>query len=184
MSLGQKAKRGLQSLGVSIGVAVAVLLAALYSLQWMFGFVNSIQLVLLGCASLAAILYVPFSIRSFAYSVRGAALRVTRNTLVALLAGFLFTIATSSYYSSERVNVFYTRFEFWSQFQTLMTGVLPLWSCVAFLIVSVFSFDYARRTSGAPTSKMLRWVAVGTTAFAVVIIGIVVASATYTAMFG
>src|SRR5450759_42581 len=145
MSRRQTATRISQSLGVSIGAAIAVLLGSLYALQWTFGLVNSIQLVLVGCALLSAILYVSLSVRSFTYGVRGAVVRVTRNAAMALLAGFLFTIATSSYYTGEGVNVFYTRFGVWSQFQTLMTGVLPLWSCVAFLIVSVFSLDYTRR---------------------------------------
>jgi hypothetical protein len=184
MSQGHKAKRALQSLGVSIGVGIGVLLGGLYSLQWLFGVVNSIQILLLGCALVAAILYVSFSIRSFAYSVKGAGLRVVRNSLIAVLAGFLFTIATSAYYTGEGVNVFFTRFGFWSQFQTLMTGVFPLWSSMAFVIVSVFSFDYARRTASGPPSRLVRWVAFGTTAFAVVIIAIVVTSATYTAIFG
>ena len=142
---GQQVSRILPSLGLSIiaGVIAAFVINIFLAT---FGFFNgsvsesAIQSVIFGWAFVTAILYAVFSVRSFRYSIWGAMLRLGRNILVALIAGFLFTIVTSASYSNI---LFFDNMSF------LMNHILPLWFFVALVVVSVFSLDYARRQRSA-----------------------------------
>jgi hypothetical protein len=148
---GPRVKSALQSLAVSLGAGFVVLLGALYSTQWIFGFANNALFVLFGCAVVAAVLYVRFSMRSLNYTASVATTKVARNAVIALLAAFLFTIATSSYYVGDGVNILSrSGFWFWFYFQTLMTGPISLWAPIAFLVVTVFSFNYSRMRVRSP----------------------------------
>jgi hypothetical protein len=143
---GLRVGRALQSLGLSIGAGFVVLLGALYSTQWIFGVANNALLVLLSCAFVSAILYMRFLVRSFNYAASVATTKVARNAVIALLAAFLFTIATASYYGVKMLS----GEGFWFNFRNLMTGPFSLWAPVAFLIVTVFSFNYSRRRVRSP----------------------------------
>jgi len=107
-----------------------------------------------GSAFAAAILYASVSIRSFHSRVLGTLLRVLRNILIAVPAGFLFTIATSALYSHHPVGGLapgYTilGIQFWSYFNVLFSvGDGPVWSCLAFVMVSAFGLEYTRRRRG------------------------------------
>jgi hypothetical protein len=142
---GHRVTTALKSLGLAIGTAFVVLLAALFGTQAILGVANNAPFALFGFAILAAILFVGFSIRSFKCSASIATTKLARNAVIALLAAFLFTIATSSYYVGDGVNILSRSEFFWFYFQTLMTGPLSLWAPVAFLVVTVFSFDNSRR---------------------------------------
>jgi hypothetical protein len=143
---GLRVGRALQSLGLSVGAGFVVLLGALFSTQWIFGVANNAVFVLFGYAVVAAILYTRFLMRSFNYDASVVTIKVARNAGIALLAAFLFTIATASYYG---VNIL-SRSGSWFNFQNLMTGPFSLWAPVAFLIVTVFSFNYSRRRVRSP----------------------------------
>ena len=143
---GQKVTTALKSLGLAIGAAFALLLAALFGTQAIFGVANNAPFVLFGFAILAAILFVEFSMRSFKCSASIATAKLARNAVIALLAGFAFTIATSSYYVSDGMNILSrSGSSFWVNFHFLMTGAFSLWAPAAFLVVILFSFDYSRR---------------------------------------
>jgi hypothetical protein len=104
-ALGQRVSNALQSLGVSIGVCAVILLSAYAAFQFgplhiseqiMSPFGPGWTLVQYGCAFAAAILYASFSIKSFNGRVLSTILRVARNVVIAVPAGFLFTIALYS----------------------------------------------------------------------------------------
>lgn len=133
----------LSTLGISVGSGALILLASLYGLQFIFGVANTIGLAMLGLSVIAAVTYVAFSVRAFRNDIPSALVRLGRNFLVSLAGGFLFTVATSGFYSNAPF------YEFWNYFQFLMKGPLALWSCVAFLSVTVFALDYSRKLSNA-----------------------------------
>ena len=143
---GHRVTTALKSLGLAIGAAFVILLAALYGTQAIVGVANNAPFVLIGFATLAAILFVGFSIRSFKCSASIATTKLARNAVITLLAALAFTIATSSYYVSDGMNILSrSGSSFWFNFRFLMMGPFSLWAPVAFLVVTVFSFDYSRR---------------------------------------
>lgn len=141
-----------------------------------FVFINAtfcaVQSAYLDLSFVTTILYVIFSVKSLRYNISEAMRKLGRNILVAVLGGFLFTIATQAYYG---VNLFTgmdcqpfhqdtvglavcPHHAFWQGFYFLMTHILPLWSFVALVVVSVFSLDYARRQRNAlpPTTTLVK----------------------------
>jgi hypothetical protein len=158
---GPRMSRALQSLGVSVGVCGAIVLSAYAAFQFSppnialqfvpFPFTSGFDLLMFGSAFAAAILYASVSIRSFHSRALGTLLRVLRNILIAVPAGFLFTIAVSALYSNHPVGGLapgYTilGIQFWSYFNVLLSvGDGPVWSCLAFVVVSAFGFEYTRR---------------------------------------
>jgi hypothetical protein len=148
---GHRVTTALKSLGLAIGSAFVVLLAALFGTQAILGVANNAPFALFGFAILAAILFVGFSMRLFKCSASIATTKLARNAVIALVAGFAFTIATSSYYVSDGMNILSrSGSSFWFYFHFLMMGPLSLWAPVAFLVVTVFSFDYSRRRVHSP----------------------------------
>ncbi len=143
----------LKSLGVSIVVGVFILLGVLYLTQLFFGNIDSFLIIIFGCTILSAILYAAISARSFNYNAIDIIGKLARNASVAVLTGFLFTIVTSGHYSNVASIFFLSGDQFLGFFEFLMRGVVPLLSCIAFLIISVFSFDYTRRNGRAQEPK-------------------------------
>lgn len=137
--LNKKASLIEASLGVSFAVGVIVLLGTLYSLQFVFGNVDPLGFSIPVWITAAAITYLVISTRSLGCEIKGALLRLGRNFLVALLGGFIFTLATSSFYSNEPF------YDFWAYMRFLMTGILVLWFSVAFVVVCAFNVYYSRR---------------------------------------
>jgi hypothetical protein len=144
VALELRVSRALKSLGLAIGVSFVVLLGALYGAQAIFGLANNAPFVLFGIAVLAAILFVGFSVRSFKCTSSRAAAKAARNVIVGLLAGFLFTVATSSYYDASLLSKVGSPI-WWDNFQQVMMAPFWIWASVAFLAVTIFSFDYSRR---------------------------------------
>jgi hypothetical protein len=158
---GQRMIGALQSLGVSVGVCGAIILSAYaafqfsppsIALQFMpLPFTSGFEPLMFGSAFAAAILYASVSIRSFHSRFLGTLLRVLRNILIAVPAGFLFTIATSALYSNHPTYGLapgYTilGIQFWSYFNFLFSvGDGPVWSCLAFVVLSAFGLEYTRR---------------------------------------
>src|SRR5580692_10905657 len=110
VALELRVSRALKSLGLAIGAAFVVLLGALFSAEAIFGIANNAPFVLFGIAVLAAILFVGFSMRSFKCTSSTAATKLARNAVIAVLAAFVFTVATSSYYGLNVLS--WSRFDF------------------------------------------------------------------------
>ena len=163
MQLMQREERTmLVSFGISIVVGIITCgILILSSLVFTNVSFNAFQSAILGLSFATAIFYVILSVGWLKCSASVTVLRLGKNILVAVVGGFLFTIATETYYG---VNLFtgmdcqpfrqYLAGEgmpvcphhaFWQGFYFLTTRVLPLWSFVALVVVCVFTFDYARR---------------------------------------
>ena len=159
----QQVKRMLAGLGLSV-VAGVITFAIFIISSFVFttASLSAFQSAYLSLSFVTAILYVVFSAKSLRYSILREMLRLGRNILVSAVGGFLFTIATQTYYG---VNLFTgmdcqpfqnteglvvcPHHAFLQGFYFLMTHILPLWSVVAFVSVSVFSLAYARRKQGS-----------------------------------
>ena len=139
----QLLRKTLVSLGVSIGLGVAILLGTLYGLQIVFGNADYLLGVLPALSVGGAIFYAVSSRASDRGSFNGMFLRLARNILVALLGGFTFTTATSSSYGSVLFSL--SGMDFWMYMQFLLMGPLLLWTCIAFLITTIFSLHYSGR---------------------------------------
>jgi hypothetical protein len=158
---GPRMSSGLQSLGVSVGVCAAILLSTYAVFQFSpskialqfepFPFYSGFDLLVFGSAFVAAILYASVSMRSFNSRVRGTLLRELRNVVIAVPVGFLFTIAVSALYSTHPAGGLAPGYsilgiQFWSYFTALLSvGDGPVWSCLAFVVVSAFGLEYTRR---------------------------------------
>ena len=149
-----RTKMTASSLGLSLGVAFAGLLSALYITQWIYGVANNAIFVLEGEAALAAILYLAFSVRVLSYDLfPEAVLKFGRNLVLAVAIGFIFTITTSEFYNSGVNVLLMSGVPLRNELEILLTGVIPLWTSVAFFVVTVFSFDYARRSTKGPSHE-------------------------------
>lgn len=154
----QKAKdkeqltRILVSLGLSIVAGVIAGFAMINFLE-IFGLINDgegvIRGVIFSWAIVTAILYVVLSVRSLKQGEWGITVRLGRNIVVAVLGGFLFTIATGNSYSNV---AFYNNLSF------LTSHIFPIWFFVAFVITSVFTFDYSwrQRSSQLPKTTFVK----------------------------
>lgn len=143
VALEVRVSRALKSLGLGIGAAFVVLVGALSATNAIFGVANDAPFVLFGIAVLAGLVFVGFSMRTFMCTSSTAAIKLGRNSTVAILAALAFSLVTSSYYGLDVLS--WSGFNFWFEFRNLITGPFALWAPVAFLVVTIFSFDYSRR---------------------------------------
>jgi hypothetical protein len=150
-----RVSRTLQSFGISVGVGAVILLSAYASFQFGPAYVREQMMspfgpgwtfLQYGCAFAAAVLYAAISIKSFNGRLLGTILRVARNAVIAVPAGFLFTIA---FYSNLNPGVASCcrGIQFLNYFDALFrVGDGPLWSCLAFVVISIFGLEYTRRS--------------------------------------
>ncbi len=161
-ALGPRVSNVLQSLGVSVGVCVAILLSAFAAFQFGTPYIREQMLspfgpgwtfVSYGCAFAAAILYASFSLKSFNGRVLGTILRLARNFAVAVPTGFIFAIALYSNRGTPGLAACCSGVQFWSYFDVLFRiGNGPLWSCLAFVMISIFGLEYTRTMRGLSRS--------------------------------
>lgn len=149
----KQASRIEASLGVSFATGVVAVLGTLYGLQFAYGEVNDFIGIIPGLAAAAAIAYFVIFTKSFGSSIKGALLRLGRNLLVALLGGFVFTLATSSFYGNALFSL--SGSEFWNYLHFLTTGILLLWFSVALIVTSAFNIYYSQSQRADSQSETL-----------------------------
>ncbi|MDG6907690.1 MAG: hypothetical protein JRN20_18105 [Nitrososphaerota archaeon] len=130
-------------MGVSFATGVIVLLGTLYGLQFARREADYGIGIMPVWAALAAIAYFMISTKLFGADTKETLLRLGRNLLVALLGGFIFTLATSSFYGDVLFSL--SGSEFWNYFEFLMTGILLLWFSIAYIIANAFNICYSKR---------------------------------------